>query len=82
MFKYFTLFLTYIKDCCRYNADVIILNVAYLLQLNKLNIFLNFDEIELRSVTEVFSSLLSLLKQNINHNFVQRVQCDTFSQKL
>jgi len=56
MLKYFTHFSTHIKDCCRYNADVTILTAAYLVQLNKLNIFFNFDEIALRSVTEIFSS--------------------------
>jgi hypothetical protein len=39
-----------------YNVDITTSTAAYLLEKNKLNIFLNFDEIELRRITEIFSS--------------------------
>jgi len=55
--KYFTLFSTYIKDFCRYNADIIRTAVC-LVQFSKLYIYIymEFCEIELRSVREIFSS--------------------------
>jgi len=34
MFKYFTYLSIYIKDCCRFNADVTTLAAAYLLEKN------------------------------------------------
>ena len=67
--KHFTILSTCIKEFCRYNADVIIRTAACLVQFSKMKIYMKFYEINLRSVKEIFSSYLTLLKQIINHNF-------------
>jgi hypothetical protein len=67
--KHFTQLSTCIKAFCRYNADVNVRTAACLVQFSKMNIYMKFYEIKLRSVTEIFSSYLTLLKQIISHNF-------------